>query len=259
MMEQKLEPGFRKEGDVYYYTDVRSDIKPSENTAATNKEKWGHWRRENFEFFKRELEELPKGLLLLDIGAGQSHFRELFEPFEAVGVDFYPYPRVAVVCDLNAKLPFKDGSADILVLSNVLEHIAEPLMMLKECRRVLKDGGVLLGAVPFLIEVHQRPYDFYRYTDIALTRLFGEAGFARASVLPVVSNYALFKNTSERFFGDLIRQLRRGSIPEKLLGFLVRAYWFFFRLEFFRIGKPLFARSGGSPDAALGYCFKAVR
>jgi len=256
-LEKILMPGFSSRGGVYYYTDVPGDIIPSPNTAADDPRKWGRWRTSNFEFFKRELAKLSKQSVLVDVGAGQSHFRRLFEPFETVPIDFYPYPKVAVVCDFGKGLPLKDASADILVLSNVLEHMAQPLVLLQECRRILKPGGVLLGAVPFLIEVHQRPYDFYRYTDVALEKLLQESRFSRVEVEPVVSSWALFKNASERFFGDTIRYYRRRGPLGGGAAFAVRTCWLFFRMVFFMSGRHFFDRPGGSKDAALGYHFIA--
>ena len=62
-------------------------------------------------------------------------------------------------------------------MSNLLEHMPEPLSLLKECNRILKRNGRLIMTVPFLIKVHQAPYDFLRYTEYMLQRLFLEGGF----------------------------------------------------------------------------------
>jgi SAM-dependent methyltransferase len=49
--------------------------------------------------------------------------------------------------DMQA-LSFLDGSLDLVMHSDVLEHVANPLQALKECRRVLRPGGVLVFACP---------------------------------------------------------------------------------------------------------------
>jgi SAM-dependent methyltransferase len=254
-LESKLRPGYTERDGVYYFMDVREDIVPADSARdVTDQSNWSFWRQQNFRFFQDELGRVPDGVTLIDVGAGQSQFRELHTRFDAVPIDFYPYPLVRVVCDLNAEIPFADGSVDVLTLSNVLEHIAEPLKLLRECRRVLRRGGTLLGAVPFLIDVHQRPYDFYRYTDITLKRLLAEAGFAQTEVSPVVSSYNLLLVASKRFFADLIAHYR----DQRLAGLSARVLWRLYHTMFFRAGKGPFSAAKGSPDAPLGYHFKGV-
>lgn len=55
------------------------------------------------------------------------------------------YPEV----DMQA-LPYSDGSWDVVLHSDVLEHVADPLLALQECRRVLALGGVLLYTIPIV-------------------------------------------------------------------------------------------------------------
>ncbi len=47
-------------------------------------------------------------------------------------------------------LPFDDGSFEVVVASSVLEYLADPAAALRECRRVLSPGGLLLCTVPDL-------------------------------------------------------------------------------------------------------------
>ena len=259
-LESILRPGFELREGVYYYTHVREEHVPKDIDpyfGVFDKSRWSPWRTHNFAFLKAEMERMPRGLILADLGAGVSPFRELYERFEVVPIDFHPFELVTVVSDLNTEIPLKDGSTHVLVMSDVLEHIAEPARLLGECRRVLATSGVLLGTVPFLHGIHMRPYDYYRYTDIALTRLLTAAGFKTVEVTPVVANHALFRAAAERFFGDLIEHHRRGTVVQRLLAFALRVYWFFFVLTFFKLGKRLGRFSGASPDEALGYHFRA--
>ncbi len=61
-------------------------------------------------------------------------------------------PGVDVVADIGEPLPFADGEADLIYVSHVLEHFATDTVpvLLKDWRRVLRDGGLLLVAVPDL-------------------------------------------------------------------------------------------------------------
>jgi SAM-dependent methyltransferase len=257
-LEENLRPGHRERDGVYFFLEPRDDIVPDGRLAdVVDHSKWSFWRQQNFLFFEEELGRLSDRATLVDVGAGQSHFRELHARFETIPIDFFPYPLVKVVCDLNKEIPFADGSVDVLTLSNVLEHIAEPLTLLRECRRVLRPGGILLGAVPFLIDVHQRPHDYFRYTDIALRRLLPEAGFAGSEVAPVVSSYYLLLVASKRFFGDLVGRHEGRRPDQRVASLSSRILWRLYHALFFGAGKRLFSEVKGSEDAPLGYHFKA--
>ena len=49
------------------------------------------------------------------------------------------------------RMNFEDGSVDIVVHSDTLEHVPDPLAALRECRRILKSGGHLFYTVPIVI------------------------------------------------------------------------------------------------------------
>ena len=74
-------------------------------------------------------------------------------------------------------IPLGDASVDCAMATEVLEHCPDPLVVLREARRVLKPGGVFFFTVPFVWPLHDAPYDFFRYTPFALEKLLAEAGF----------------------------------------------------------------------------------
>ncbi len=75
------------------------------------------------------------------------------------------------------KLPFEDSAFDTLICANVLEHIYNYRFLTSEMVRVLKSGGELVGFVPFLIQYHPDPNDYFRYTKESLKKIFQESGF----------------------------------------------------------------------------------
>lgn len=242
----------KEKNGVFYFSDAPADIRPSTDENPADKSKWSFWRKENFRFFNEELASISKEKTVLDIGAGQSDFKEIIFKFNKCSLDFYPYPGVDVVCDFTSGFPFKDNSFDVVILSNVLEHVAEPENLLKECYRALKPQGMVLGAVPFLIKIHQRPYDFYRYTDINLEHILKKANFSEIKITPAFMIYIIVFNAVTEFFIDLIK---KSSFLPKLF---FRAVWKIVRLGF-KIFAPFLKKYPGDKDSPLGYLFKAAK
>ncbi len=102
------------------------------------------------------LRHLKADMALLDLGAGagrvkQMNFKGLAR--RVVGVD--PDPRVRENRFLDEayegfadRLPFADATFDIVVCDNVLEHLTDPDVVLREVARVLKPAGVFLAKTP---------------------------------------------------------------------------------------------------------------
>jgi SAM-dependent methyltransferase len=121
-----------------------------------------------------------RGMLVLDAGAGKSPYRGLFKHAKYEAADFAQlsseYAPLDYVCDITA-IPVEDGRFDRVLFNQVLEHVPEPAQALAEMNRVLKPGGRIFCSVPFFFQEHQRPYDFFRYTQFGLRKLFADAGF----------------------------------------------------------------------------------
>ena len=81
-------------------------------------------------------------------------------------------------------LPVADASFDAVLCTQVLEHVADPLAVLSELRRVTRPGGQLLLTVPLVWPLHEEPYDFFRYTPHGLRHLLTAAGFEIVSITP---------------------------------------------------------------------------
>ena len=138
------------------------------------------WRQANWKFLQAQAARLPADTIVLDVGAGRGDFASLFSGPGYLALDVYPYPEVDLVCDLTQVTPFREASFDRILLMNVLEHIFDGAAMLSVLARLLKPGGELILAVPFLLKVHQSPVDFARYTHFALRRMGAEAGLETA-------------------------------------------------------------------------------
>lgn len=134
------------------------------------------------QFVERAAASVPSGSLILDAGAGNSIHRRHFTNHRYESADFAkvdkPYaPDLTYVCDLSS-IPVEDDRYDLVVLTQVLEHLPEPQKVLVEMRRVLKPGASIWASCPLFYEEHEQPYDFYRYTQFSLRWQFEQAGFA---------------------------------------------------------------------------------
>jgi SAM-dependent methyltransferase len=134
-------------------------------------------------------QQIPADELILDAGAGDCRYRQLFTGRRYVGIDAglgkgFQYGGLDVLGILDA-LPFRDETFDAALCMNVLEHVRRPEACLQEIRRVLKPNGVIYVMVPLFARVHQAPHDYYRYTSYGIRYLLEEAGFAVESVIPV--------------------------------------------------------------------------
>ena len=136
--------------------------------------------------FKKYLYGLgnKKGLRVLEIGSrevtGPSSARQELSQAEYVGFDFYPGPNVDVVGDAHQLSSYfgKDEKFDIIYSSACFEHFAMPWLVATEIAKLLKVGGYVLIETHFSFASHERPWNFFQFSDMALRTLFsGALGF----------------------------------------------------------------------------------
>lgn len=144
------------------------DIVPTENVSS-----WDY-----DPLIKKIIADHPDRLYL-DCGAG---FRSIYYDnvinFEIV--DYYSTD----VLGVNEKLPFADHSLDGVFSVAVLEHVKDPVRCAREIVRVMKPGGQLFCAVPFLQPLHGYPHHYYNMTRQGLLNLFGDALHIDAVLIP---------------------------------------------------------------------------
>jgi SAM-dependent methyltransferase len=144
---------------------------------------------------------------VLDAGSGEAPYRGLFDAVTYHTADFAQvdkrYGQIDYVCDLS-DIPVPDATYDLVVATQVLEHIPEPGRVLAEFHRVLKPGGQAWLSAPLFYEEHEKPYDFHRYTQFAWQRMADQAGFVSVEV-----------DWLEGYFGTLSYQawMAAGQLP----------------------------------------------
>jgi len=105
----------------------------------------------------------------LDVGCGDSYYRQFFP--NRVSVDLDPRRSPDIVADIH-RLPFSDEEFDVILCTEVLEHVKNPFLAVSEMKRVLKKGGKILLTTRFIFPIHDAPVDFFRYTSFGLAELF---------------------------------------------------------------------------------------
>lgn len=177
----------------------------------------------------RQASDLLPGVIVLDVGAGSCPYREHFLHCNYKTQDFLGlapeqlrehagYGSIDYYCDAT-NIPVPDGSFDVVLCTEMLEHVPEPVKVIKEITRILKPGGKLLLTAPLGSGIHQAPYHFYGgYTPYWYDKFLVEFGFEEISVEP---NGGFFK-----FYGQESMRFIQMTLPWKLkTGFSFRLLW----------------------------------
>lgn len=123
----------------------------------------------------KTISSLPNDLRILDAGAGELRNKPLCKHLNYVSQDACKYEgsgdtkglqtgvwdtsKIDIVSDIT-NIPAENSSFDIILCSEVFEHLPDPLKALDEFGRLLKPGGKLIVTAPFASLVHFAPYHF---------------------------------------------------------------------------------------------------
>lgn len=121
--------------------------------------------------------ESSERLIVLDYGAGGSPYRSLFSNSEYRRADAFSSTDGDYVITQEGTVPEHAAVFDLVLSTQVLEHVEYPSVYLSECFRLLKPGGNLLLTTHGSFEDHACPYDFHRWTADGLRRDLEFAGF----------------------------------------------------------------------------------
>jgi SAM-dependent methyltransferase len=114
---------------------------------------------------------------ILDVGAGlRPEYRE-----DIVNLEVVAYPTTDVIA-ASEYLPFADESFDLVISVAVLEHVRDPFAAARELSRIVRPGGRVFAAVPFLQPYHGYPDHYYNMTAAGLRNLFADFDVERLDV-----------------------------------------------------------------------------
>lgn len=166
------------------------------------------------EFIRSEaIPTMEEGMLVLDAGSGKIQEQHLRDELLATGATLH-------TCDLNfgegvdfeadvSDMPFDDNSYDIVICTQVLEHVKNPQLVVSELARVLKPGGKLFLTTPQSSPLHNLPWNFFNFTNLGLRLLFEEAGLKVSTEQPQGGHYALLAFN----LSWTVREIRRSNLP----------------------------------------------
>lgn len=125
-----------------------------------------------------QLGNIPAGMRILDVGAGQLRFKPYCEHLNYVAHDFGKYDgsgdgtglqtgswdnsKLDIISDIT-NIPVENSSFDAILCTEVFEHIPDAVSAIREFARILKPGGTLLLTAPFASLTHFAPYHFCGY------------------------------------------------------------------------------------------------
>jgi SAM-dependent methyltransferase len=129
---------------------------------------------------------------ILDYGAGASPYRELFPKAEYRRADLVPGPDLDYLLPADSSLPDGIGEFDLVLSTQVAEHLTFPEKYFREGWRVLKPGGVFVITTHGTWEEHGAPYDFQRWTTLGLDRDLRAAGLPGAEFYKLTAGHRAY-------------------------------------------------------------------
>ena len=170
------------------------------------------------DFFRRDIFTTIKKYCkgdVLDVGG-----RDFFQKAKARGVRFSKWTtlestideyysvddkRYQFVLGDGCKLKYKNSSFDTVLNLHVLEHVFEPIQMVKEAARVLKKGGCAIFLIPNGATLHMAPHHYYNFTRFWIEKVMQDQGLKIVECKPLGG---LWQTITARLFYFFLKSAR---------------------------------------------------
>jgi len=159
------------------------------------------------------------GMTVVDFGCGAKPYRGLFpENCDYIGVDATSSPYADIVIQPGQPVPLPGASVDIILSTQVVYLIPEYSDYLNECRRLLRQNGLLLITTHGTWTYHPASGgDYYRFTQDGLRHILLKAGFEIDTIAPVVGTLGTGLHLRQLVFNAWLGKLPLGKLLASLL------------------------------------------
>jgi SAM-dependent methyltransferase len=176
--------------------------------------------------FARSVGLLRAHSTVIDVGCGASPYREAFSVVGAnyIGCDIGPGPDVDILISDNGQISLGDEAADCILSFQVLEHVWDLDLYLNECRRLLRQDGMLMLSTHGVWLYHPHPNDYRRWTRDGLLKELSSRGFDIIKTWSVVGPLAWTTQFRTLAYNHVLSQHGAvGKLCSALLCYLM--YW----------------------------------
>ena len=130
---------------------------------------------------------------LIDFGCGNEPYRSLFSPFvkNYLGADISLNDKSELNIRDDGTITVNDNTADIVLSTQVLEHVEDPVKYITEVKRILKNNGFFILTTHGYWIYHPDPADYWRWTSAGLQKIVSDAGMEIVSFRGILSRSAM--------------------------------------------------------------------
>lgn len=218
-----------------------------------------------------KLGQIPEGQILLDAGAGRMQYADYCSHLKYIAQDLGEYnsktaegglhgaleswdkwdtSKLNIVCDI-IDMPLEDESIDVILCSEVFEHLKNPMLAVKEFSRILKRGGKLLLTAPFCCLTHMAPFFYYNgFSEYWYRDVLKDFGF---EIEEIVQNGNFFTYLSQELFR--VNEMAKRYSQIDLRAEEIKTITDSIRL----LSKLSSSDSGSSETLCFGYMLTAVK
>jgi len=228
---------------------------------------WSRWRARVWNFnaanrdawVARAASSVAPGSRVLDAGAGSGQYRALFAHCDYHALDIGGHANLDYEADITS-IPVPDQSFDVVLCTEVLEHVPEPIAAVRELARVLKPGGRLFLTAPLGSWLHQEPHHFYGGYSPHWYRRFLPAAGLRIDALEPNQGFFSFYGQETIRYRELLRPSRTWRHgPVRWLGLTMLWLLMFALSQFLPLAGRRLDALGLEHEATVGYHVAATK
>lgn len=229
--------------DPFNYTDPDYILSDNSNDGSIDEGRMlAIWKYDNFKKLKKRTKKVTLSKLdtdyiidkeivkllsykeytdVLDFGAGSSPFKKhiKYSKYLTADISKNNENNIDIIIEPNKPIPIESDKFDLILLTDVIAHVADHNLLLKECHRLLKNKGELMISTPFIYRENETPNDMIRFTSFGLNYALERHGFKDISIEKIgnfaytmycslneshIKNYELIETS---YLGKIVRRL----------------------------------------------------